>query len=495
MWKFKFAGREAATLLFVLLGLYSVLMLQYLQNRSLWIDEARLALNVIDRNPAGLLRTLDGEQVAPVLFLLVEKFFVFTFGSSEYALRIFPLICASLSLPLYYLLCRYLTTDRNFALCAMIFLGLGPVFVYYSSEVKQYMVDLSVLLSLYCVAFLPPPFLKRFRGLMLSVVGAIAIFLSNVSVITLAVIGMIYLYDMWRERRISATRFVPVVTWAVFFGINFFLFVYRHPYTAYMKNYWRRSFMPLNPFSEPFQKFVDKVVPQVFRDLLPSLPWGYLFLLSLIIYICGLVFMVLRKERRLLYLCLAPLILHLGLSAMKLYPFELRMMLYQAPLFIFVMMYGIWHLVRYFAVQVRTRHIILAASIAMLSFKIFLDFPIEHDEIKPAIAYINKMARSGESLYVFWGSAPATRYYMHRALTKFDSLSVVWGAARSGSSECYLMDLRPIKGHAWLLISHLYSYDGDRVEMEEVIQKLKKRGRLLNYQSFHGSIVYEFDLD
>jgi uncharacterized membrane protein len=494
MRKFKFDGRKATTFLFVLLALFGVLLIQYLHNRSLWVDEARLALNIINRNPAGLLRTLDDEQVAPVLFLLVEKFFVAAFGTSEYALRLFPLLCASLSLPLFYVLCRYLTNSRNFSLCAMILLGLGPVFVYYSSEVKQYMVDLSVLLMLYSVAFLPLPFLKRSRGLMLTLAGAIAIFLSNVSVIPLTVIGMAYLYDMWKARCISAARCLPLIGWAAFFGINFFLFIYQHPYTAYMKHYWRRSFLPLNPFSEAFQKLVDKMVPQLFRDLLPSLPWGYLFFTSLIIYISGLVLMVLKKDRRLLYLCLAPLILHLGMSAMKLYPFELRMLLYQAPLLIVVMMYAIWHLVRHFARQVQTRRIVLTASMVLLTFKIFLNFPIDHDEIRPAIAYLNRMARSGESLYVFWGSTPATRYYMHNGLAKFDSLCVVWGSARSDSSDCYLMDLQPIKGPTWLLISHLYSYYGDRVAIEEVIQNLMKRGRLLQYQNFQGSTVYQFDL-
>ncbi len=494
MAKGRFGRPEAVGLLFVLLALYGVLLIQYLHNRSFWIDEAMLSLNIIDRTAAGLLYPLDNAQVSPILFLFIEKLVISLFGDSELAFRLFPLLCAALALPIFYVLCRYLTNNRNLALCAIILLGLTPSFVYYSSEVKQYMVDLLILLVLYCLAFVSWPFLVRWRGLLLSVAGTIAIFLSNVSVIPLTVIGLNYVYGFWRTKHITPGKWIPLVVWMAFFMVNFFQFIYQHPNTAYMKDYWRNSFMPLNPFSVPFLKFTNKVVEQIFGHLVPSLPWGYLFLFSLIVYVCGLVIMVLKKDFRSLYLCLAPVVIHLALSALRLYPFELRMLLYQAPLFVLVMIYGIWNLVPYFTHRVQTMRVLYAISIVLLTFRIFLNFPINHDEIRPAIAYINATARPGESLYIFWGSTPATEYYSKRKLTKFDSLHVVWGTARSGSSFSCLRDLDLIKGPTWLLLSHLYAYNGDKVEVDKVIQNLKKRGRLLKHQHFYGSSVYQFDL-
>jgi hypothetical protein len=57
----------------VIIGFGAVLrVLQYLYNRSLWNDEAGLALNIVGRSFAGLLQPLSYGQAAPFGFLVVE---------------------------------------------------------------------------------------------------------------------------------------------------------------------------------------------------------------------------------------------------------------------------------------------------------------------------------------------------------------------------------------------------------------------------------------
>ena len=53
---------------------------QYLFDRSLWLDECLLALNIIRRSPSALLQPLDFHQQAPVGFLLLERLSVSLFG-------------------------------------------------------------------------------------------------------------------------------------------------------------------------------------------------------------------------------------------------------------------------------------------------------------------------------------------------------------------------------------------------------------------------------
>ena len=46
---------------------------RYLSNRSLWLDESLLALNLREKSLHGVLGTLDYNQSAPAGFLVIEK--------------------------------------------------------------------------------------------------------------------------------------------------------------------------------------------------------------------------------------------------------------------------------------------------------------------------------------------------------------------------------------------------------------------------------------
>src|SRR3989338_11217817 len=66
---------------------------RYLYNKALWLDEAMLSLNIVERSFLELLKPLDYRQNAPIGFLMIEKFFVNIFGNNEYSLRLFPFTC------------------------------------------------------------------------------------------------------------------------------------------------------------------------------------------------------------------------------------------------------------------------------------------------------------------------------------------------------------------------------------------------------------------
>src|SRR5438132_4168306 len=77
-------------LLVVLVGIGIALRVaQYAANRSLWVDEAWVALNLIERPLSGLTTHLSFNQAAPIGFLLVERIVAKLLGFSEYALRLF----------------------------------------------------------------------------------------------------------------------------------------------------------------------------------------------------------------------------------------------------------------------------------------------------------------------------------------------------------------------------------------------------------------------
>src|SRR5262245_35146626 len=75
----------------------------YRFNPSLYVDEAALALNFMNRSFAGLFAPLDSNQGAPVGFLILERLAYLVVGDSEYALRLVPLLFSIASLLLFYL--------------------------------------------------------------------------------------------------------------------------------------------------------------------------------------------------------------------------------------------------------------------------------------------------------------------------------------------------------------------------------------------------------
>jgi len=79
---------------------------QYQSNRSLWMDEAYLALNLVDRSLSQLFLPLDDAQSAPIGFLIIEKAVITFLGASEYTLRLVPFIASIGSLILFYQVAR-----------------------------------------------------------------------------------------------------------------------------------------------------------------------------------------------------------------------------------------------------------------------------------------------------------------------------------------------------------------------------------------------------
>ena len=86
---------------FILLFLAGVgiRVVEFLRCRSLWLDEASVSLDIVNRSYWGLLQPLDYDQGAPIGFLWAARFLVKLFGSSELALRGYSLLVALLVCP------------------------------------------------------------------------------------------------------------------------------------------------------------------------------------------------------------------------------------------------------------------------------------------------------------------------------------------------------------------------------------------------------------
>ncbi len=139
-----------ATWFFVGLGI-AVRLVRYFVNYPIWHDEAFLAVNFWDRDYLDLLRPLDYGQVAPWLFLAIERTAVKWLGYSEPALRLFPTICSVLCLPLLrHVAGRLLGGTPQLLAVAVLAVSFYPI--RHGAEIKPYASDLLAALILLALA-------------------------------------------------------------------------------------------------------------------------------------------------------------------------------------------------------------------------------------------------------------------------------------------------------------------------------------------------------
>lgn len=317
-------------LLYILILLGSSLaIIQYVFDRNLWFDEIMLARNIIGRSYAELMLPLDAWQAAPILFLQIEKFFSTLFYGG-YGLRIFPLISFISSLFLFTFILKKIFDSFFIVFFALSLFALNSSFLYYSSEIKQYMSDVFVTLSLFSLTLSIQKWSLR-DYLLLSIIGMISICLSNVTVVTLSCTGLYLIYNHQKIRTLKITNLIAVFfSWAAIFATYYYFFINNHPAKPYMLSFWEENggFMTLNPSDPKFHKFSNKVAT-VFNCIFRT---GTIVRFLIIgIFATGILSFYRKRKYDLLALFVAPVIIHLALSAMKMYPYERRLVLYTIP--------------------------------------------------------------------------------------------------------------------------------------------------------------------
>ncbi len=320
----------------ILLGLGAALRLwQYAGNPTLWMDELALGNNLLTR-PLGLLlgTPLADGQVAPPGFLIVSRAVVVAFGSSEYALRLFPLLCSLASLPLFARLATRLLRPPA-ALLAIALFALSPGIAIYAAEGKQYATDVLVTLALteLTLWWLAAPGARR--SVALAVGGVVGVFLSQPAVFLLAGLGAALVVGTPRgDRRKPLAPMAFWVTGAVLSVVHA-----RSRMSSGLMNYmhwfWQEGFLPW-----PVTSLEDALWPLRTLAGLFGLglgypwPWAYLTLVA-----CGLVSLF-RRARRVALLLAGPIAVTLLAAVAQVYPFQLRLVLFLVPGFVLLVAEG-----------------------------------------------------------------------------------------------------------------------------------------------------------
>ena len=470
---------------------------QYLTGRSLWLDEAMLALNIVNRDFAGLFQPLEYDQGAPIGFLLVEKLFNMMFGDHEFVLRFFPFVTGVAALGLFYLLLRR-TTSSFGLLFGLALFAVGPKLVYYSSEVKQYILDVAVVLSLLLLAI--PMFEQRAEKrdyIYLGLVGILSLWFSHPALFAVAGIGIGLFIQVLEQRERYRTRSVLLVGvfWLANLGLLYFVTLRGLSHNRFLLEYWQENFMPAPPWSD------WRWFSSVFKDLIQNQIGIFAPIwLVFVLFVLGFISLF-EKNKFYAGILLMVFILALVAAGLWLYPMGGRLSLFLAPLVIILIAKSIEKL--QYDVGLPQK---LGGALAILVGILMLYSPLDEsfhnfvnpkyfEDIRPSMATLSKNWKEDDALFVSNGAVPAFRFYADRY-----GLGEIHYRTSEASDyldpEIIAQRLQVLAGNprVWVLITHVYEAK-DFNEKDFLLSSLAPLGELKREFRSPGTSTYLFLYD
>jgi hypothetical protein len=506
-------------LLVALTGVGVVLRVaQYAANRSLWIDEADVALNLLSRSFGELTKPLGYGQGAPIGFLFTEEVVTRPLGFSEYALRLFPLVCSLLALLAFAWLARWMLSKPAASLAVLLF-AVADGLIYYSSEVKPYAIDVcaSVALLLTAAAFAQ----RQPQGrtvVALGVGGCVMLAFSFPAVFLVASIALtLALATVFRTRRLTPAVGVAVGIWLV--G-SIAVGVFAAVQLGHLRSGTER-FLGVTESSSvghAVNVFATNLASAV--GLLQSTPFNQLLKVALFCAFVGAV-SFLRRDPTTAFIVLIPFPLTLLASAAHAYPLSLRTELFLVPSLVLLLAEGVGEIVNWVPFRWRAP-VALALAAAVVGGPLYLAatrlaHPRNREELRPVLEFVRDHWMAGDTLYLHHGAQYAFLYYKecgcvrlkHRGRelwpvrrgseTDFDaqaveaeSRAVIVGKER----ESFTKALRILKGREriWIVSSHFASPHEEAAVQRHLIRPLDMAGTRLMKVDRPGAHAYLYKL-
>jgi 4-amino-4-deoxy-L-arabinose transferase-like glycosyltransferase len=393
------------------------------QQRSFWIDEARLSLNIASRSYFDLLPPLDYDQTAPLLYLWLQRSAIVIGGVNELSLRLLAVVAGITTVALVYHLAASLFGRRVAQLSSAI-AAVSPTMIYFSSEAKQYGVEACVscaivYLGVRCLEH--PSNSHRWR--LLIAFGVVGIWLASPAVFVLVGAGLaVVLTPKLRTRKRVHLATLMGGCWCISLVLAY-LWVYGPAaHETYLRHYWSQAFLTL---SRPDAllgagvAFSSVLLAPVVRDrMVGSSNLGNVVFVPALVGLIALILVI--GVRRLAKatgapgsaLVLTPPILVVLASVGHLYPLSARTTTFYLPMFIVLAAAGVEEVA--FRVHPRAlSYAVMVAScvpLAWVSFRELSDRdPREH--LRPLVAALREHRGEGEPVYVFAGAIPAWAMY------------------------------------------------------------------------------------
>lgn len=440
---------------------------QYFADSSLWVDEAALSRNILDRSFAQLAQPLEYAQSAPIGFLFAQKVMVI-FSGSELLLRAIPFAASLTALVVFAVLVRRVLTDFGRAMAVTAF-ALGCPFIYFASQAKPYSTDVAVTLLL---TWLLLRGIEKSRSIgywiLCGVIAVAGCAVSHAATLMVAAHGVVLGWLHWRgQAPLSRSQFVAVqALWIAGLALSVWLSLgsISAPDLAYSREVYAGWLVPVPRTTGDALWLVRRMVdafglpefapPRLDGGLRYAAPWLYA-----IVAVVGFVAFWMR-QRSVALVLLLPILAAIAASAVRMYPLGGRHTLYLLPLLIVAAAAGWEAITRTLRERtgIRSQWLLGGAAVLFLAAPLVAiarnlpPFYLEH--LRPAAEYVRQSWQPGDSLYVYYGAGQAFRYYAPRVGLADSGYRL--GRCARGEPIKYLRELDEFRGRrrVWSLFTH-----------------------------------------
>ncbi len=328
--------KNHAGLLIVGLGV-CLRLIVYARNREFWIDELSLWGNIKGRPIHEFSNELAQDQLAPFGFMIVERALVAMFGAFKPIGRLVPLLAALAALALFLPLALKVL-PRRAALIAVALFALSDDQIYYSSEVKQYSLDvaIAVAMTLATLNAIDRPISARTAWSM-ALLAIASPWFSFPAAFIVGGCGLALILSSLGARRLrdAAIWCVLGIAWGLSFVVAYkFSLAILSSHTS-MYKFWHFAFLPIWPLPMSMLRTYETVgiLLEVFVNPLNMVhPHVAGVLLPLMVLVIGAAALA-RRSWPAFVVLVAPIVLAMIASALHRYPFHGRLILELAPAF------------------------------------------------------------------------------------------------------------------------------------------------------------------
>lgn len=475
----------------VLLGV-GLRTMPMIQNRNLWIDEAMLALNLVERSAAGLLQPLGWNQGAPAGFLLAVKGTISVFGASEWGLRLFPFVGSVLGLIGFAWLARRMLPAPA-ATAGVALAAINPCLISYSAECKQYATDAALAVGLFAAAF---GLLHGGRGFrrwaVLAAGGAAAVWFSHPVAFVLGGIGTALFADaaVARDRRRVLACASTIGCWLASFGLCYVTTLKHLGTNQYLLDYWAGHFLPLPPttpgdlawLADHFFGFFAYPGGLAGTEVKAAGVAAVLFLIGVAAFA--------RDRWPVAVALVVPAVLALVASGVHKYPFAGRLLLFLVPLMLLAVARGAWVVAEALRPS-RPLAVVLLLGLLFLAPLVEtyqqIRRPARHEQLTDVLDDLKGRLRPGDKVYLYYGGVPAFTFYTRD--NPFPA-AVTFGNEHRDGRTGYRDELRKLAGEprVWVVFSHRH-----RAEESLLLAYSESLGECLEEIRHPGATAFLFD--